>query len=187
MTIIRIVPMILLALSAAAGAAGIAFPGPSFVVSPDSQWVVHCRGGLRQGYLLEASRSRDTGWTQLWVVARRCDVLWRRDGNAVALTDWYGSNASQVVVVDLEHPDGKTPLLGLVPSLSEFLRKEERKGHLYWEALEWNGDSLRIRAFGHTDGFPFHGFSYEFLVNPTRRTALLLRKGGTAELPDSGK
>jgi len=168
--------LVLLALATHAAAAGIAFPGSRFVVSPDSQWVVNCRGTEKQGYLLEAARAEDTAWKQFFLVGRWCEVLWQGRGSHVAITDWGSGRSSQVVLIDLVHPEARMPLLDLVPGLGDSLQPDERSGSLNWEALRWSADSLVVRVFGHTHRAPTREFAYEFRIAPSRRTWVLLSK-----------
>jgi hypothetical protein len=109
-------------------------------------------------------RNRKTGAErQIFRGGGWCEVLWSADDSQIAVTDWLGSDSSEILLVAV---DQKGPAKSLADGAARaYLTKGEAVGHCYWEALKWEADgSLRIRAFGHTDERPLHEFVYEFIL-----------------------
>lgn len=98
---------------------------------------------------------------------RWCEILWSKDESHFAITDWGGSNFSDILLHDPNQS-------GLAKSLRDVINmdtirtnvsQEEFQGHCYWEALSWQEDGqLRFRIFGHTDTARTREFSHVFLV-----------------------
>ena len=166
---------------------GVDFPATSSCVSPDFRWRVTCESkGQPDGGFEHCLFLRSLTGTQavpLYVTGRWCELLWNNGRDAVAITDWEGSNISSVFIVDLHHPEDRRDLLDIVPGLPSCLLKVEAEGHIYWEALKWESVSgLLVRVFGHTDEAGGHEFAYVFLVDLAGGTYTLIRKDNA---PDS--
>jgi len=113
--------------------------------------------------------------TQIYASGRHCDVLWSTVGDKLAITDWSGSNHSEIYIVESSNASCR-PLV--VEEADKLISKDELEGHCYHEALSWDGASkLLIRIFGHTDANPSHGFSYYFLVDVATGSAKFIKKG----------
>ena len=96
----------------------------------------------------------------------------------MAITDWVGSNASDIYFLDATNPANATRLE--IWNVQQLVPSGELAGHCYYEALSWVGENqLNIRIFGHTDENPSHGFSYYISVDTTSGTGTLLRRMGT--------
>lgn len=158
-----------LLLAGAASALGVRFPLAKASYSPDRQWhvVLHTDTtkdvGVHTLYLKKSSSADSTG---IFAFDRGCDLLWNRNAEIAAITDWRGSNTSEIHLLDLRKVSHCQRLKELVPSLGSELSLSEAHGHLYWEAVSWkSAGELEIRAYGHTDEAPSHGFLFRYLVD----------------------
>ena len=153
------------------------FPTSRTSLSPDARWVVRCvttersDGFLHTVYLGRSGSEKEEA---LWQATRSCDVLWSADGECLAITDWTGSNLSEIQIVDVA--TAKARRLDVV-NIEKLMQKEEREGHCYYEALRWEtSHRLEIRVFGHTDEDRSHGFAYYLLVDSQSGEAKLVKK-----------
>lgn len=160
---------LLLLLEGTASALGIRFPLAKASCSPNRQWrvVLHTDTtkdtGIHTLYLKDSSSADSSG---IFSFDRGCDLLWNRNAELAAITDWRGSNASEIHLLDLHKASHRRRLKDLVPSLGSELSPSESNGHLYWEAVAWkSADELEVRAYGHTDEAPSHGFLLRYLVD----------------------
>jgi hypothetical protein len=104
--------------------------------------------------------------------------LWSADSQRIAVTDWAGSNMSEILLIDLAAPSKAVPLD--VANIQTIAQKDELTGHCYFEAVQWEGpQQLLIRVFGHTDNAHGHGFRYYLSVNTTSGFAKLVMKFDT--------
>jgi hypothetical protein len=157
--------------------AGVNLPTSQTSLSPDSRWFVRCEttkqsdGFLHTVYL---GRSGEKKEEAIWQATRSCDVLWSADGRCLAITDWTGSNLSEIQIVDVG--TAKAHRLE-VAGVEKLIQKEEMEGHFYYEALRWETSRrLQIRVFGHTDENPSHGFAYYLSVDIKSGDTKLLKK-----------
>jgi hypothetical protein len=163
--------------AAACWGAGVNFPKSRSSVSPDFRWLARCvtekqADGFLHTVLL--SRFGATKEEAIWQATRSCDVLWSDDGARLALTDWTGSNLSEIYVVDVAAPKARRLE---VAGVAKLILNEELSGHCYFEALRWEPNHrLAIRIFGHTDENPSHGFAYYLSVDASSGDAKLLKK-----------
>ena len=105
---------------------------------------------------------RDGKETPLLAFDRHAEVLWSPDCTALAVTDWYGSDASRVLVyvvpgtapvADVGHAIERQ--LGRLPSLFG-------NHHVYLQAVAWpDATTLRVRANGYGEVNP-NGFEAFF-------------------------
>lgn len=158
--------------------AGTNFPTQKSCVSPNLKWVVRCQseklsdGGFLHRLFLSRLGSNDE--TFVYASGRNCDVLWSEGGERFAVTDWLGSNLSDIYVVEVFT---KNVWRFEAPDISKVLLKEEREGHIYWEAVKWEQPNrMLVRVFGHTDEAKGHGFTYYFSVDINSRESVLIRK-----------
>ena len=161
---------------AAAGCcgAGVSFPPARRCNSPDFQWTIRCvtEEGLHKLFLSRLAASKEDF---IYATGRSCDVLWSDDSERIAVTDWVGSNGTEIVLVNVSDPGNGVSLQ--VKDLAKFVLNEELEGHCYFEALKWeNAQRLLIRVFGHTDENPSHGFAYYFSVDTTSGVPRLVKK-----------
>ena len=116
---------------------------------------------------------------------RQADVLWAPNGRFVAVTDWTGSNVSQILlfspgrkkVVDLA--DELDRSLGILPEISG-------NDHVYFEALSWDGSQkLLFKVFGHGE-HDRNGFerTFEYNVSGVVREAKCRNRGCSTYNPD---
>jgi hypothetical protein len=99
---------------------------------------------------------------------RSVDVLWSHDGQFVAVTDWTGSNISQVL---LFQPGKKIPV-NMVDEIYRLLGEQPEisgNDHVYFEALDWGiSEELSFKVFGHGD-HDRGGFELLFEYNTSGR------------------
>jgi hypothetical protein len=159
---------------------GVDFPRTSSCVSPDLRWRVTCESeNSSKGYLhsLYESRLHGTGRAPFYSFDRRCELLWSPGSDIVAVTDWEGSSTSAVFLIDLNAPERRQDIEDMVPSIAQRLGREEREGHVYWEALKWESPRVIVlRVFGHTDEEHGHAFCYTFRVNVSDCTCAQISK-----------
>ena len=160
--------------------AGVSFPSTESSVSPDRHWVVRCQTAKQgDGYLHKILLRRVDALleAQVYASGRSCDVLWSTAGDKLAITDWSGSNISEIYIVENSKASCRPLVVGEADKL---ILRDELEGHIYHEALRWEGPSqLLIRIFGHTDANPSHGFAYYFLIDITTGGAKFIKKGNT--------
>jgi hypothetical protein len=161
---------------------GISFPGRDSCVSTNLRWRVTCTTDSREVHSLKVNSVGDAGEKLLFETGRWCELLWQKEGDLVAITDWEGSDLSSVYIVDLRQPETKRSLANIFPDLHKNLLQEELRGHAYWEALEWETSTILIvRVFGHTDEANGHEFIYKFRMDLKARTYSLLHKENSQE------
>lgn len=168
-------------IAAASRGNGVSFPETKSCVSPDLRWRITCESKISTDgsglHSLYATRLDGTGRALVHASGRWCEVLWNPGCDTVAVTDWEGSNASTVFVIDLNAPERKQDIGDIVPSISQQLGHDEREGHIYWEALKWESPHVMLlRVFGHTDEAHGHAFCYTFRVDLGDRTLARLSK-----------
>lgn len=166
-------------LIAACYGAGTNLPTSQTSLSPDARWLVRCvrtkelDGYLHTIYLGPYGAKKEEA--AIWQATRNCDVLWSADGERLAITDWSGSNVSEIQIVDVA--TAKTRRLN-VAGVERLVRREEMEGHCYYEALRWETpERLQIRIFGHTDKNPSHGFAYYLSVDTQSGASSLMKIG----------
>ena len=173
-----IILVICAATARCAFAEGAAFgPTAHTNTSPNKLWEIRSKPNKEhEGNYNLILRDRRTGAERdIFSGDRWCEVLWSANDSQIAITDWRGSDDS---VILLQTTAQKSPAKELPDNAARaFLPKGELVGHCYWEALKWEADGrLRIRAFGHTDEKPLHQFVYEFIFDPAKNSAVLIKK-----------
>ncbi len=141
----------------------VSFPGISEAPDPSGRYSIIWSDSSPHELIfknLKSAKSR-----HLLTFNRHIDVLWSPDGNAFALTDWGGSDYSEVLIyssarigksVNLRHVLKKT--LGLLPEV-------QKNHHVYFEALDWSEPWwLRFKIHGYGDYSPA-GFDKFFKYN----------------------
>jgi hypothetical protein len=153
-------PRLLLLLAAAAAAVDpVAFPGAAEARDPTGRYAVTCvsaensDGGGHHDLNLDVLKSSQS--RRLLSFGRHATVFWAPDGNALAITDWGGSDFSTIQVFYPERP-GATVDLGAELSRSfPSLPERERNHHVYLEAVRWlDAKTLRFRLRGYGDRDP---------------------------------
>jgi hypothetical protein len=166
-------------------AAGCKFPSSVSCLSPDKKWVLKCKSSMEKdgSYLhvltLNAQgTTKDAKEVEVYRFDRSCDALWSTNGHYLALTDWLGSNVSEILIVAAKTPFQTKPISEIVGNMGPFLSKEEREGHIYYEAMEWLDEGkLRIKVFGHTNVAPYNDFEHQFICDLVKgRFAPIARK-----------
>src|SRR6266487_2572782 len=148
---------------------GISFPGRESRLSPRKSWKIICReDNVHEGAFKLTLRDSKTG-TQKVVFdgGRWCEVLWQKDESRFAITDWGGSDFSDILLQDPNKPGSARSLRDVIDmtTIRANVSQEELQGHCYWEALRWQEDGqLCFRIFGHTDTARSREFSHVFLV-----------------------
>ena len=169
--------VLIVAFASVCNGAGVKFPTVRSSTSPDQHWGIHCVTTNEPEdacHRLLLSRVGTRNEEEIWRTGRSCDALWSADSQRLAITDWVGSNVSEIFL--LEVAASKAVRLD-VKDVEKILQKEELRGHCYYEALSWESrQRLAIRIFGHTDANPSHGFAYYLSVDCASGEAKLLRK-----------
>jgi hypothetical protein len=144
---------------------GIQFPSKASAIakSPDGKWSVSCKSPAddqtESGHVLLLRNKRTS--IELRRFERSCDVLWSPDSSHLTLTDWLGSNLSDVLISPATNPTRGQSVRDLFPSAA--IPEAELKGHCYFEATQWvDARHLRIRVFGHTDEVRGHSFEHKY-------------------------
>jgi hypothetical protein len=170
MEILLLVLLFSMLLPAVAG--GFRFPSTRASQSPDGKWKLVCespKNGDENGtHRLILTRPGKTASTELRRFDRGCDVLWSPDSSHVALTDWLGSNISDVFIYAVTNPVTSISLQELFPNGT--IPETEIRGHCYFEATRWlDHNRLSLRIFGHTDEVKSHGFEYSYIFHVSTR------------------
>jgi hypothetical protein len=178
----RLMPIFLLSILniSLCNGAGCQFPSTIICSSLDKRWELRCKsskdvdGGYLNILILHAQETSKE--FEIYRFDRSCDALWSKDSRYLALTDWLGSNVSEIFIVAIIPPFRAKAISEVVGNTGPFLSKEEREGHIYYEALQWLDNSkLRIRAFGHTDVPPYNEFEHQFICDIVRGNSVLVK------------
>lgn len=143
---------ILLGVPVIAAAAGPSFPSQNpQICDPSGRYAVVWKRGLDEDkphhlFLKDLSSGRVA---EILAFYRQADVLWSPDGQHVAVTDWVGSNVSEVIVFQ----PGNKQSINLADEFYHSLGKQpeiEDSDHVYFEAVSWLGPrKLLFKVFGH--------------------------------------
>lgn len=154
---------LLLAAITALGA-GAQFPSAASDKSPDGRWRVVCRSPEdNSGHSLLLERSGGAT-VELRHFGRACDTLWSPDSAHVAITDWLGSNLSDVFIYSVTNSATGRSVGELFPKGT--IPEAELRGHCYFEAAKWlDHHRLRIRVVGHTDEVHAHSFEHTYVFD----------------------
>jgi hypothetical protein len=153
-------------------AGGFRFPSTRASQSPDGKWKVVCespkKGDENSNHRLVLKRTGKTASTELHSFDRGCDVLWSPDSSHGALTDWLGSNISDVFIYSVTNSVTSISLQELFPNGT--IPETELRAHCYFEATRWlDHNRLSIRIFGHTDEVHSHDFEYSYIFHVSTR------------------
>jgi hypothetical protein len=145
-----LLPTALLLAAITVQGAGVQFPSAASRTSPDGMWRVACRSpedNSGHSLLLE----RIGGATiELRRFGRHCTTLWSADSSHLAVTDWLGSNVSDVFIYSVTNGATGRSLADLLPTGA--IPEAELRGHCYFEATKWiDPHRLRVRVSGLTD------------------------------------
>jgi hypothetical protein len=158
-------------LSLAACRAGFQFPSRGSSKSPNAKWELVCKSPGRDNpesghsLLLVSTNGKSL---ELRRFDRHCDTLWSPDSSRIAVTDWLGSNLSDVFIYSVTNSQSGISLGDLFPK--DALPQVELRGHFYYEALKWLDDHrLQIRVFGHTDEPQSYSFEYAYVFDLSSR------------------
>lgn len=133
--------------------AGCDYPGDSRCASADGNWSVTCvsrddRDMAHQ--LLIHDKSEDVKWSYLF--GRGAQVSWAPASACLAVTDFVGSDSSDIFMVDCRTGvPTKKDLYGLAHKALRNAPKGE--WHFYMVVVKWSDDShVVVHAWGHADG-----------------------------------
>jgi hypothetical protein len=144
--------------------AGTQFPSAASNKSPDGRWRVACKSPEdNSGHSLILERSGGAT-VELRHFGRACDTLWSPDSSHLAVTDWLGSNLSDVFIYAVTNSVTGKSVAEQFPK--EAIPDAELKGHCYFEAAKWIGPHhLQVRVFGHSDEAHSHSFQHEYVFD----------------------
>jgi len=136
--------------------------------SPDGKWELICKapanGQADQRHVLLLKRIQGGALELRRVEGISCFALWSPDSSRIAVTDWFASSTSDVLIYSVAHPRSERSLAKLFPRTA--IPSEELSGHCYFEAMKWlNSRRLQIRISGHRDKYPANNFEYEFIFD----------------------
>jgi hypothetical protein len=143
---------ILIGIPAISNGAGPSFPSENYEIrDPSGHYAATWkRGGLAEDkphrlFVKDLSSGRVSRLLDFY---RQVDVLWAPDGRFLAVTDWTGSNVSQVLLFQ----PGKKKVINLADVLYRSLGKQPEISncdHTYFEAIRWEGPKkLVFKVFG---------------------------------------
>ena len=163
--------LLLLAFNIVSAGDKITVPGPTnSLVDPTNRFSVECIKSsdssdhqlLLVFHCIKSGRSK-----MLLSFARSADLEWSPDGNALAITDWIGSNVSEVLVFVPAHSYKLLNVDQSIVAFSKPLRSRQPVSHQYFEALGWrNASILRIQVSGRSERTTFaFKYCYEYTLN----------------------
>lgn len=165
--------------SIGAYAAGVTFPGRSACLSQSKKWKIECQADKEyEGAYALMLEDTSTGIKkEIFQGDRWCEVLWSQDESSIAITDWLGSNCSDISIQRVKKSGQVGKLPDIIQSVPNIIPEEELIGHCYREALYWDSiGRLYFRIFGHTDMNPSYGFIYYFRLDPKSGDSILISK-----------
>jgi hypothetical protein len=144
--------------------AGAQFPSADSSTSPDGRWRVACKSPEdNSGHLLLLKRIGGAS-VELRRFGRHCDTLWSPDSSHLAVTDWLGSNMSDVFIYSVTNSVTGKSVGDLFPRGA--IPEAELRGHCYFEATKWiDPHHLWVRVFGHTDEAHAHSFEHSYVFD----------------------
>lgn len=137
------------------------FPEESEYPSPDKRYVIVEINNRREPYHTVFLRDNARGTQRkLFTYGRHISLLWNISGTTFAVTDYVGSNSSQVSVYAVD--EGRAPVRALDLLFSELpedarkaLRAELTNHHVYLEASAWVAPTvLSVEVSGHGSANP---------------------------------
>jgi hypothetical protein len=147
--------------------AGTEFPPDGYSKSPNGKWRLVCKSFENREEETHQLSLEKRGGKSVVIrqFGRSCDVLWSPDSSRFSLTDWLGSNTSEVFIYSVTKPGSAKSICNLLPKGT--IPDPELKGHCYFEAEKWIDNlRLRIRIFGHTDEVQHsHSFEHTYIFN----------------------
>lgn len=133
------------------------FPGPGVAADPSGRYLIQWReasyAAPHELFLFDVHAQTSV---LLWEFPRSVSVLWAPGGRRVAVTDFSGSDASDVLVFNVSDPNSPVRVSSLVERSKGHFKDQLTENHYaYIEAVTWQSDStLRLRAWGHGEMDP---------------------------------
>ena len=154
------------------------FPGPGRCSSPDGRYSIVCKEASATEAHRLVLKNRASGTSSLiHSFNRHVSVLWAPDSRHFAITDWVGSDGSNVVVMAGAAPS--TPIVlnpARIRAGGSIQLAEDH--HLYVEASRWlSGQELLLRVHGYGEVHP-NGFERFFVYN-IHAQSIIERPAGT--------
>lgn len=154
----KITVLIVLALMAAPfGVAGdafkVSFPGTSEAPDPSGRYSIIWVDSKPHDLFFKNLKTDKR--RHLFTFNRHLDVLWSPDGNAFAITDWGGSDYSEVLVYSPASLNKPINLQEVLKRSFGSLPEVQKNHHVYFEALDWSVPwLLRFKIHGYGDYSP---------------------------------
>ena len=163
---------LILLLPLAAFGAGFPFPSSGSSKSPDGRWTLICKTSENRTNDLWHSiilTDRHGGVFRLLNFGRHCDALWSPNSSRVALTDWSGSDISDILICSVANPESHVLLSDVCTRSRMPIAPEECSGHCYFEASKWlDGNRLRVRVFGNSNEKVSRSFEHRYVFDAAR-------------------
>jgi hypothetical protein len=140
------------------------FPSNSKIRSPDGKWTIACESPSdASGHTLLLSPAR--GETiALHRFDRHVDAVWSPDSLRLAVTDWLGSDTSDVFIYTLTNLTHAVTVRQMLPRWA--ISDAELRGHCYFTATKWmDAHRLKVRVTGHTDEPPLRSIDRILIVD----------------------
>lgn len=129
---------------AAHGAAGeLCFPGQKEIESPTGKFVLVTKG---DGYEIYLGKDSGDKPRKLMEFQRSVCVLWSPDEKYLAVTNYVGSNVSEVQIFDTAMPDYSVNVYDILPPGVQKLTSDSINSYL--EAVSWNKNEIAVKASG---------------------------------------
>jgi hypothetical protein len=170
---------ILIGLALMAGPLGVAgevfkvsFPGTSEAPDPSGRYSIIWSYSKRHDLFFKNLKTDKQH--HLLTFNRHVDMLWSPDGNAFAITDWGGSDYSEVLVYSTVRLNKPINLQDVLKKSFGSLPEVQKNHHVYFEALDWSEPwLLRFKVHGYGDyspgGFDIL-FKYKLKENKVTKT-----------------
>ncbi len=151
-----------LLLGAAVPADPVNFPGAAEARDPTGRYAVVPAAEGSGGRALDLRVLKSGRDRRLLSFDRAASVLWAPDGNALAITERRGSDASALRVFFPERPDATVDVGAELALAYPSMPERERNRHVYLEAVRWlDAKTLRFRLRGYGERDP-QGFDILF-------------------------
>ena len=119
------------------------FPGQKEIKSPTGKFALVTKG---DGYEIYLGKDSGDEPRKIMEFERSVCALWSPDEKYLAVTNYVGSNVSEVLIFDTGMPDNSLNVYDIIPPGVQKLTSDSINSYL--EAVRWNKNELVVKASG---------------------------------------